>query len=153
MSISLNNHESRIAALEKNKSAYIETVLWSGDLLWNRAGVSVTLSEPYSNFDLIYTTGYYASGMWYKVVPASQLVATPKSGTYRSLHHDPDVCWIPFSTNDSVTITCTQNRDNTPLSILRIVGVRFTKVILYNFSYIIIHLVFTPLSYLFNKEV
>ena len=129
MSISLNNHESRITALEKNKSAYIETVLWSGDLLWNRIGVSVKLSEPYSNFDLIYTTGYYQNGMWYRVVPVSQLVATPKSGTYRSLHHDPGICWVPFSTDDNVTITCTQDRDSTTLSILRIVGVRFAKVI------------------------
>ncbi len=130
MSISLEDHESRIKVLEnKVSSGYSETVLWSGD----SNSTSFTLSEPVTNFDLIcfYNGWESLSGPWCTIVLTSILVSseidifsgsdmTSTIGRYIKVR----------ASGNKIRVS---NRDATA-RMLKIVGLK----LYYNFSYNII---------------
>lgn len=71
MSISLNDHERRIKALENRPAgSYSETVLWSG----NSRDTTFTLSQPVTDFKLLCFYNSWTidrSGPWCTIVPVS----------------------------------------------------------------------------------
>ena len=138
MSISLNNHETRIKALESKTGKFKTEVVWTG------SSSTATLSIPkLANYSVCvcYTSGRANGGF------------TLTNNGYTGGWHDDsgsavfDGVWCSW-TGTSLKVTCRNGRATNRLSAVIAIG------ILYTYRYIIKSLlIFTPLSYLFNEEV
>lgn len=138
LSISLNNHESRIKALESKTGKFKTEVVWTG------SSSTATLSIPkLANYSVCvcYTSGRANGGF--------TLTSDGQTGGWYDDSYDAvfDGVWCSW-TGTSLKVNCKNGRTTNRLKAVVAIG------ILYTYRYIIKSAQkFTPLSYLFNKEV
>ena len=155
MAISLNNHEGRIAKLEKRElvSSYQETVLFDSANGTNNTSSDIKLSDAYDNYDKlifrVFNDDHYSNGVIKYdindiefstkglITNDSAVNDNQSSGDYSLLHHGTSGFHGLFFRSNKRSIRIT-NRTSWAF-LWKIIGVKFTKAILYSFSYIILY--------------
>lgn len=131
MAISVKNHEDRIVALENKivSSAYVQTTLWSGSN--STSGATINLSQSFKNFDQLILQGWIAGG---NGTERQHIILNVKDITigYRYSH-----TYQTRGTFEIKSETSFYFLDQGDVGIAKIVGIKFSNVILYYVSNII----------------
>ena len=140
MAISVKNHEDRIVALEKKivSSAYSETIIWTGNQFVNNwSSVTLTVNQSVNNFHFLLIKATTWRTLKAIIAPVSHVSSTEpidvnlggdsnSSGHRNVMLSRVSNTQLKFAANDIDTCR-----------IYKIIGVKFSNVILYYVSNII----------------
>ena len=138
MAISLNNHESRIKALESGKTGGIVTVLWSGD------AYTGSISAPISSYDMCFVMLKHDNNR-YDSFP----IVVPKTLYGNAMTLQQNSCFDTMITVTGSGLYINRNYNNR-CRILQIAGLKLYYSFSYNIIYRATHLL-EKIFYVLNK--